>query len=296
MATIIQDNIQFTDVLQPSFVTSGRIARGPYTIDDQNNITDTYGPLINAIDIDWNDAQLDNDIISTTGELLTRLNNTYTKSEIDELLENSGNNSGDNDNPDLSNYVTQSNFTDTIAELESSISTGLSEASNRLDNIYVKDDVYTKDEIDDLLSNSSSNTGDSDIELLQLQIDTLKQNFDTLLSMLNNQQITNEYYLWYANASNELPSVIDATNATLIEDTESIYINTQLQPSVNPNDEDIFWYIALPNVNTYQIWDDHDSQELTEQFEIINNNFLDKYILYKSKVAEAALNLHAIKI
>ena len=37
MATIIQDNIQFTDVLQPSFVTSGRIARGPYTIDDQNN-------------------------------------------------------------------------------------------------------------------------------------------------------------------------------------------------------------------------------------------------------------------
>ena len=115
------------------------------------------------------------------------------------------------------------------------------------------------------------------------------------LHVNDDDQEDENYYLWFANAANELPSAIDATNGTLISDLDSIAINTQLDPQSNPDDEDIFWHIALPKVNTYQIWDDSKTQILTEQFEVVNANFLDKYTLYKTKVQESALSLLAVK-
>lgn len=76
----INSNVQFENIKFPSFVTSGRIARGPYTIDDQNNIIGTYGPVINAIDIDWNKVLIEStgEYINTTGDLIKQINYIYT--------------------------------------------------------------------------------------------------------------------------------------------------------------------------------------------------------------------------
>ena len=74
MAIYQENNILFTNVIKPSFTTSGRIAKGKYTLDGSNNIITKLGPVINAIDIDWNGAQLDNNlIINSSSDLLYRL-------------------------------------------------------------------------------------------------------------------------------------------------------------------------------------------------------------------------------
>ncbi|MBR6894204.1 MAG: hypothetical protein IKN15_13390 [Bacteroidaceae bacterium] len=74
MAIYQENNILFTNVIKPSFTTSGRIAKGKYTLDGSNNIITKPGPVINAIDIDWNGAQLDNNlIINSSSDLLYRL-------------------------------------------------------------------------------------------------------------------------------------------------------------------------------------------------------------------------------
>lgn len=114
----------------------------------------------------------------------------------------------------------------------------------------------------------------------------------------DDDQEDDNYYLWFGNAANELPSAINATNGKLISNLDSIFINTQEDSQFNPNpdDTDIFWYLVLPNVNTYQIKDDKDTQILNDQLTVINDNFLGKYRLYKTNVEERALSLHAIKV
>lgn len=76
--------IQYSDIKNPSVILGGRIALDTYE-DWTNNIVSTNKAIINAIDIDWDGAQLSSGIINTTSDLLGRLDDTYTKSEINEL-------------------------------------------------------------------------------------------------------------------------------------------------------------------------------------------------------------------
>lgn len=63
---------------RPSFTTSGKIAKGNYVLDNDGNIIETHGPVINAIDFDWNGSQLilaeelsGTQTIQTIGQLLS---------------------------------------------------------------------------------------------------------------------------------------------------------------------------------------------------------------------------------
>ena len=72
-----EKDITFVNVKQPNTIIPNVIGRqGRLTIDGDNvsNI-DYKKTLINAIDIDWNGAQLDNDQINTTADLLNYIKN-----------------------------------------------------------------------------------------------------------------------------------------------------------------------------------------------------------------------------
>lgn len=66
MATYTENGITFTRVILPSFVTSGRMAYGTYTIDGNNNITSIPSKMANCIDIDLNDADMGNNTYLAT--------------------------------------------------------------------------------------------------------------------------------------------------------------------------------------------------------------------------------------
>lgn len=66
------NGVTFKDILNAGLVTGGpKIAKGKYKKDSNNNITGNM-PVINAIDIDWNKAEVPglNDPITSTGQLL----------------------------------------------------------------------------------------------------------------------------------------------------------------------------------------------------------------------------------
>jgi len=83
MGQIIQNNILFNNVKQPSIPLS----TGPLSIGNQTGPS-RFGGIINAVDIDWNEATLsDNSTINTTGQLIEKIDNTYSKSDIDNKLD-----------------------------------------------------------------------------------------------------------------------------------------------------------------------------------------------------------------
>jgi len=158
MAKYQDQNILFTNVTYPSFLTSGRISKGRYTTDGNNNITQTTGPLLNAIDIDWNGAYLSsaNTYINTTGELISQINIIY------ESLNNLSNN--------LSGYLQSSDIT---LEFLNSI-LGETYANKSIENRVTE------------LSNALSNKADlSDIPTSIYQLDNA-DNFATI-AWVNNQ-------------------------------------------------------------------------------------------------------------
>ena len=63
---MIQDNISFNNVKQTI-----DFGMGPVGIAGQTGVDPEFGGVINAIDIDWNGAQLGDKEINTTGELLS---------------------------------------------------------------------------------------------------------------------------------------------------------------------------------------------------------------------------------
>ena len=68
----IDSGVTFKDILNAGLVTGGpKIAKGKYKKDANNNITGNM-PVVNAIDIDWNKAEIPgiNDPITSTGQLL----------------------------------------------------------------------------------------------------------------------------------------------------------------------------------------------------------------------------------
>lgn len=68
----IDSGVTFKDILNAGFFTGGpKIAKGKYKKDANNNITGNM-PVINAIDIDWNKAEIPgiDDPLTSTGQLL----------------------------------------------------------------------------------------------------------------------------------------------------------------------------------------------------------------------------------
>lgn len=69
----IDSGVTFKDILNAGLVTGGpKIAKGKYKKDGNNNITGNM-PVVNAIDIDWNKAEIPgiDDPITSTGQLLS---------------------------------------------------------------------------------------------------------------------------------------------------------------------------------------------------------------------------------
>ena len=63
---MIQDNISFNNVKQTI-----DFGMGPVGIAGQTGVDPEWGGVINAVEIDWNGAQLGTTTINTTGELLS---------------------------------------------------------------------------------------------------------------------------------------------------------------------------------------------------------------------------------
>lgn len=74
MATYEQNGIKFKKV-NPAIIPIGaQVGAAKYVIDEDNKITKAI-PVINAIDINWNEAQIDSETtIKTTGDLLHYIN------------------------------------------------------------------------------------------------------------------------------------------------------------------------------------------------------------------------------
>ena len=106
MANYQNSNILYTNVTRPSFTTSGRIAKGAYTLDSSGNVIGTAGPVINAIDIDWNGAYLESldTYINSTSDLFSQLNHIY------QSIANIS------DNIDLSEYLKTDDLTSELLE------------------------------------------------------------------------------------------------------------------------------------------------------------------------------------
>ena len=67
MVQIEQNNIIFNSVKDKGGVTVGT---GPIRINGQNSFGENSKGIVNAVDIDWNGAQVDNNTINTTGEII----------------------------------------------------------------------------------------------------------------------------------------------------------------------------------------------------------------------------------
>ena len=82
MANFTENNVQYTSINTDSIVINKKIAATTYQVDQSNNIT-FHKPIINAIDIDWNNANitgLDNSI-KTTSDLIKQLANVVAASK-----------------------------------------------------------------------------------------------------------------------------------------------------------------------------------------------------------------------
>ena len=69
MADYIDNNIIFTDIDQTYLNAGQKVSGGEYKYDAEGNIISPR-PIINAIDIDWNNASIEDTTVSTTGDLI----------------------------------------------------------------------------------------------------------------------------------------------------------------------------------------------------------------------------------
>ena len=66
MSNYIDNNITFNNVKEATIPVGGVVA-----VRDAQGVDPEYGGVVNAVDIDWNDANLGSYIITTTGQLLS---------------------------------------------------------------------------------------------------------------------------------------------------------------------------------------------------------------------------------
>lgn len=115
MAQINQNGILFGNVSLSGIKIGTKVLSGEYILDDNRNIINNL-PVINAIDIDWNNSTLeDGTVFKTTGEVLSYVQSL--KNNYDSLLQQ---------------------YNQLVEELEQrnqTIATSINELNNRLDNI-----------------------------------------------------------------------------------------------------------------------------------------------------------------
>ena len=77
MADYIDNNVIFTNIDQVSIITGQKIAGGLYKYDEKGNIK-APRPIINSIDIDWNNAKAPgiNTPINSTSDLIKTISET----------------------------------------------------------------------------------------------------------------------------------------------------------------------------------------------------------------------------
>ena len=86
MAHITQNNIYFGDVDTATLAVGSKVSATKYQVDENGLITG-HLPIINAIDIDWDAAEMtDGTVIDTTGQLLNYI--SFLKTQIDALKAN----------------------------------------------------------------------------------------------------------------------------------------------------------------------------------------------------------------
>lgn len=88
MAVLNIDDTQFSKIQQVNFTSSGKISSDKYVIDENNNIV-FNDPIINAIDIDWNNAKHPNidKTINTSGDLINVIGNLSSSvGDINEIV------------------------------------------------------------------------------------------------------------------------------------------------------------------------------------------------------------------
>lgn len=83
----------------------------PFILNNQEGPDSADGGIINAVDIDWNGAQVGNSEINTTSDLLTLVNSKVNASDIPEI-------------PDVSEFVTTSTLNTALADKQDKLTNG----------------------------------------------------------------------------------------------------------------------------------------------------------------------------
>ena len=103
--TYNKENIDFLNVLEPTTITT--VSIGSERKFNGNVLQDTT-PIIGALDINWEGAQINNKTINTTAQLLAEISSNTSRIEhIVEVVDNGGGGSGGgNINPDSPAFIT----------------------------------------------------------------------------------------------------------------------------------------------------------------------------------------------
>lgn len=116
-------------------------------------------------------------------------------------------------------------------------------------------------------------------ENLQLPIATIN---DETNEIILNKDLNLKYYV-----GNKIPKHIDENFINInFEDLGKINIYQETS-----DDTDKIWYILLPNIYEYNIWDDNQSTLLNGAFTIDNNTYFHIYKLYISNSPESHMSL-----
>ena len=239
MAKYNDNDINFNNVSLYGISIGTKILNADYLIDENRNITSCL-PIINSIDIDWNDATLaDGTVIKKTSHLLKyiqTLNDRYNS-----LLEQYNG---------LVEEIDRKNYT---------VATAINDLYDKVSNVgnVSYDDPRLKQYINDII-----------------------------YEYMHNQHQESFMYV-----GNEIPNSIDSNNGTIINSLDEIFIYKE-----NDTEEDVDWYFAIPNNYSYEIYDDQKLYSQEDFFELVNSNFLNKYLLYKSKTQNRVISVILTKI
>lgn len=98
--------------------------------------------------------------------------------------------------------------------------------------------------------------------------------------------VFSEQYLYVGKLSDGYPESIDESNSISIDNFDNIHIYKE-----NETDEDIDWIFAVTNKYTYDIFDSEELFSQNDFFEIVDNNYLNEYTLYKSLTKNRSIDI-----
>lgn len=223
--------LNYTNIVRPSILLGGRIGFDEYNVFNGEIQTDNIPSIVNAFEVDWSGAKLDTEnetptIISTSEDLLKRVNDTYTKNIIDNQFERI--------NTTLDTKVSNSQF----EELQNSIDTNLDDLGD-----YIEEQIGI-----------SKNSLTEQINGLRNTIETLEARIIELETQLNIEPPAIQLY-WYAGndpiSSETIPGSGDVhafDENTLIGWHTIEGKPTEIQVGDFPDPGVLVdWYIAIPH-------------------------------------------------